>query len=107
MTMTRTFGVWRRASDLPLWRMMGDRIPVGPWPLKIQWCAFEITDYFARPLDLDSFMTGASEYDISSDEAYCPCGATLPNWDGSAGDLLRMIYQHCGAAGHPMPRFER
>lgn len=63
--------------------------------------------YHERSLNLDGFMTGPSDYDTSSDEVYCPCGATLPGWDGSAGELLRMIYRHCGAAGHPKPRFDR
>lgn len=64
-------------------------------------------DYYDWPLDYDSFMTGPSDYDMPSDEVYCPCGETLAPWDGTAGELLRMIYRHCAKAGHPKPRFDR
>lgn len=54
------------------------------------------------PLSFDAFWTGASEYDISSDEVYCPCGATI-TWDGNVGSALRSIIEHCKSAGHPLP----
>jgi hypothetical protein len=58
---------------------------------------------YGTPLSYDDFVTGPSDYDVPSDEIYCPCGVTLP-WDGDAGDLLRRIDDHCKATpGHPMP----
>lgn len=64
-------------------------------------------DYYEWPLSYDNFTTGASDYDMSSDEAYCPCGDTLPWPDGDLGSLLRVVLTHCGASGHPVPSFER
>lgn len=100
MTITRIFPAWRYASDFSLQRMLNSNYLV-------EWRAFELNDYFAWPLDLDAFTTGTSDYDLASDEAYCPCGVTMPNWDGSAGHLLRLIYHHCAVSGHPIPRFDR
>lgn len=120
MSIDRRFPKWRDAEVLDLW------VPVGtgtPWfdpghpryrpPSRRAFLArgpeFGIgsSDFYSTPLDLDDFVTGPSDYDMPSDEVYCPCGATLPGWDGSAGTLLRMIYQHCGASGHPRPVFDR
>lgn len=39
--------------------------------------AVEGVDHFPIPLSWRSFKLGASDYDIVSDEAYCPCGATV------------------------------
>lgn len=100
---TRTFPVWR-GEIFPL-RDIG-------FPGRQQLVQFIATDYgpsadfYPWPLDLDAFTTGPSDYDMSSDEAYCPCGATLSGWDGTAAHLLRLIYQHCATSAHPRPRFE-
>jgi hypothetical protein len=94
------YPVWRRAIDLDLTKLTGYRdyrVTFTPLPQK---------DYFEFPLNYDDFLTGVSDYDTNSDEIYCPCDTMLP-WDGTAGDLLRRIAQHCGSSGHPMPRFER
>lgn len=58
------------------------------------------------PMVYDNFATGSSDYDMASDEVYCPCGETLSCWDGTAGQLIRMIDQHCRTSGHPMPKLE-
>ena len=63
-------------------------------------------DYYSWPLDLDDFVTGQSDYDMPSDEVYCPCGATLPGWDGTVGHLLRLVGDHCHKAQHPRPKVE-
>jgi hypothetical protein len=62
--------------------------------------------FHSFPLDLDDFATGASERGGFGDEVYCPCGATIEDWDGTAGGLLRSIYAHCKKAKHPKPVFE-
>jgi len=64
-------------------------------------------DFHEWPLSYDNFTTGQSEYEIASDEAYCPCGAVLPWPEGDLGSLLRVVLTHCGSAGHPVPRFDR
>lgn len=99
---TRTYPVWRRAADLPVFRALGDPFRPDTWS-RIE---FRSRDCVSWPLDLDDFTTGASDYGISSDEIYCPCDVALHPWDGSAGDMLRMIYDHCATAGHPKPRYE-
>jgi len=101
---TRTFPVWR-GQIFPL-RNIGH--PARP-PQLVQFIASDYgpgADFFPWPLDLDGFTTGPSDYDMSSDEVYCPCGDTLSGWDGTAGHLLRLIYQHCVTSAHPRPRFE-
>lgn len=62
--------------------------------------------HFEWPLSYDNFTTGPNDYSMPSNEAYCPCGVTLPDWDGTAGHLLRIIDEHCDRAGHPKPRHE-
>lgn len=104
MTITRTFPLWRGAAAVELWIPAGTRHKVvfvarGP---EMSWSA----DWYDSPLDLDAFNTGASDYDTPADELYCPCGATLPGWDGNVATALRMIFDHCAKAGHPKPRFE-
>lgn len=97
---TRRYPVWRRATDLPLLRDLAFL----PWWVEFR--AVENSDYHLWPLDLDSFTTGRSDYEVLSDEINCPCGAILYPWDGTAGEMLRMIYGHCEASGHPKPRYE-
>lgn len=64
---------------------------------------FRASGIYGFPLSYDDFTTGASDYDVSSDEIYCPCDAVMP-WAGDAGDLLRRIDDHCRSTlGHPMP----
>lgn len=104
MSITRTFPVWRN-QIVDLWVPAGTKhrrvfIAKGPE------FGPPVADWYSTPLDLDDFQTGPSDYEMPSDEAYCPCGATLPNWGRSAGDLLRAIYAHCAKAGHPKPRYE-
>lgn len=82
----RTIHVWR----YPIVELL---VPIGYRPSGI----------YSFPLSYDDFVTGASDYDMASDEIYCPCDATLP-WGGDAGELLRRIDDHCKATpGHPMP----
>lgn len=105
MSINRTFPKWRDAERLDLLVPAGTQhrivfVAKGP---EFKWVA----DFFSTPLDLDDFATGPSDYDTPSDEVYCPCGATLPDWDGTAGDLLRMIYGHCEGMAHPRPVFDR
>lgn len=74
----------------------GFRTAHKPWPSEV----------FDLPFSYDAFTAGASDYDMSSDEIYCPCGVTLGSWDGSIGTALRMIVEHCVNAGHPQPVIE-
>lgn len=97
----KRYPVWRRAGDLVLTRATGHR------DFRVENHSIELRDYFEAPLDLDSFLTGPSDYEMPSDEVYCPCGDALGGWDGTAGELLRLIYQHCENKGHPRPVFER
>ena len=104
MTLRRQWSVWRNPI-VDLWVPAGTKhrivfLAKGPE-------AGVSADFYSTPLDLDDFVTGASDYDMLSDEIYCPCGATLPDWDGTAGDLLRMIYGHCEGMAHPRPVFDR
>lgn len=48
-------------------------------PVGWAWRPVELVDYF--PCDepiVNLFTFGASDYDMSDDEMYCPCGDTLP-----------------------------
>jgi hypothetical protein len=102
MTIDTRFAVWRNPI-VELW------VPAGRQHKVVHvvrdhlfvWSA----DHYEWPLSYDSFSTGPSEEEVPSDEIYCPCGKTL-EWDGTAGDMLRVIAQHCGTAGHPKPRYE-
>jgi hypothetical protein len=76
---------------------------VGAGPFRTPFIGRLGRDYFGWPLSYDEFETGASDYEMSSDEIYCPCGAVMC-WDGDAGDLLRRIDDHCKSnPSHPMP----
>jgi len=105
MTLAHRYPKWRDAERLDLWVPAGTqyrRVFIAHGP------EFALgADHFSWPLDLDDFATGASDYDMLDDEIYCPCGAVLPDIASSLGEKLRAVYQHCGAAGHPMPRFDR
>lgn len=62
-----------------------------------------VADYCDRVLTYDAFTAGPSDYDVPSDEIYCPCGAVLP-WGGDIGEAVRRIDDHCrSTVGHPMP----
>lgn len=104
MTMLRMFAAWRHPI-IDLWVPAGTKhrivfLAKGP--------EFSLgADHFTWPLDLDDFVTGQSDYDMSDDEVYCPCGVVLHDVGSSAGEILRAIYRHCGAAGHPRPAFDR
>lgn len=105
MTLSRQWPVWRN-QIVDLWVPAGSKHRI-VFLAKGPEFGVPSADWYSMPLDLDDFMTGPSDYDSPSDEVYCPCGATLPEWDGTAGELLRLIYRHCGAAGHPRPAFDR
>lgn len=110
MTYDNRFAVWRYAADLPVYRSLGLR-PVtvqrgsitisGPERAEFwtQFHAWAGNDYFDRVLDLDSFAIDGYG------DVTCPCGEVLSA--DNAGDQLREIYKHCGAAGHPLPKFDR
>lgn len=98
MPVTRTFPVWRG--------QIVTTVKMGLREFRADFFAIESRDFFPWPMDLDGFTTGPSDYDSPSDEVYCPCGATLPGWDGTAGHLLRLIHHHCETSGHPKPRYE-
>ena len=105
MALSRLYPKWRDAELLDLWVPAGTkhrRVFLAKGPEFGPEASF-----YSFPLSLDDFTTGPSDYEMPSDEAYCPCGAVLPDWGSSAADLLRAIYQHCGAAGHPRPTFDR
>lgn len=106
MSIDRRFPKWRDAEVLDLWVPAGTKHRI-VFLAKGPEFGGGSADFYSTPLDLDDFATGASDYDMLSNEVYCPCGATLPDWDGTAGDLLRIIYRHAGAAGHPRPVFDR
>ena len=113
MTFDNRFAVWRRAADgITPQRTMGgptvvrrgDVTITGPgrttWQTPVvRWAR---VDYFDTPLDLDSFVAADEECGL---DVTCPCGEPLAA--ATAGELLREIYKHCGAAGHPRPKFER
>lgn len=103
MTMVHRYPVWR-------YQIVDLRMPIGAAHRRIHIARGPefgpSADWYSYPLDLDDFSTGPSEYELASDEVYCPCGATLPEWDGTAGHLLRLISDHCHKAGHPTPKIE-
>lgn len=94
MTMTRTSPCWRNAGLLPVYRTLVSGV--------MQFRPMAGVDYFPVTLDLDAFEFNDPE--MSSSDASCPCGVGLSADD--VGDLLREIYRHCAAAGHPRPIFE-
>lgn len=103
---TRTFPIWQYAGDMVIFRDIA--FPGRPAQL-VQFIASDYgpnAAFYGWPLDLDGFTTGPSDYDTPSDEVYCPCGATLDGWDGTAGHLLRLIHHHCETSAHPRPRYE-
>lgn len=117
MTLAHRFLVWRRAADLPVYRSLlgpsrmmlrradGDVITV-TGPGQVTWLTqfhpWADRDYADREFTLDVFRSGDEGYALN---VTCPCGEDL--FGDDVGDLLREIYKHCGAAGHPRPRFER
>jgi hypothetical protein len=104
VTFDNRFAVWRNPI-IDLWVPAGTqhrRVFFAKGP-EFGWAA----EMHEIPLCLDSFTIGPSDYEMPSDELYCPCGAVIRDWGDSAGELLREIYKHCGAAGHPRPIFER
>jgi len=110
------YPIWRYATDLPVYRALtgpsrtvfrradGDVVLTGPEQVTwlTRFCAWAGADYTDRDFTLDLFLAVDSGYAL---DVTCPCGQWLSGDD--AGDLLREIYQHCGSAGHPRPRFER
>lgn len=114
MTMVNTFRKWRYAEDLPVFRTLlgptrvvrGDVVLTlhdAPREFRTQWHPQEGADFTDADFALDLFALLCD--DQGSPGAVCPCGDELPG--GDAGELLRAIYQHCGAAGHPRPTFDR
>jgi hypothetical protein len=107
MTFDNRFAVWCYAANLPVYRSLGLRPTTvqrgsitisGPERAEFwtQFHAWAGKDYFDRVLDLDSFAA-----DVCALDVVCPCGEQLSADD--VGELLREIYQHCGAADHPVP----
>lgn len=74
----------------------GPRALPASWPFRAE----EGVDYFAYPLTPASFLTGPSDYDIASDQAYCPCGATLDWPDRVLGTAVEIAQAHIDKA-HP------
>lgn len=103
MTMTRTFLCWRSAGLLPVYRTLVGEARRGPGRMtwQTQFRSINGVDYVNIPLTLDAF-----EYvgDARMLDVACPCGEVIVCLD--VGDLLREIYRHCSAAGHPRPIFE-
>jgi hypothetical protein len=64
------------------------------------WRPVEGAEYFPAVLGLGCFDTGRSDYDARSDEAYCPCGATLSWPSGNVADLVQICEAHIAEA-HP------
>lgn len=65
------------------------------------WFAVEYEDYFPWPLTADSFKTGPSDYDVPSDEIYCPCGDVIDwEWPHSVGGGADAVAEHIRAK-HP------
>jgi hypothetical protein len=60
----------------------------------------EAYDYFPYPLTFASFFTGQSEYEVPSDEVYCPCGLALPWDDRNLGTAVEIADEHIEQA-HP------
>lgn len=99
----RAYRVWRHAENFELLVPTGHYGRAHGHPFRI---AFRVDPgaIFDIPLSYDAFKTGPSDYDMPSDEIYCPCGTILRWPTGDAGDLLRAIDQHCTVAtAHPMP----
>jgi hypothetical protein len=70
------------------------------YPSRVAFRAAEGADYFASPLAVASFFTGPSDYEMPSDELYCPCGATIHWPDGNLGTAVELVEEHVGEA-HP------
>lgn len=56
--------------------------------------------YFESPLSYGSFFAGQSDYEVPSDELYCPCGVTLDWPDRNIGTAVELIDEHIAEA-HP------
>ena len=108
-----SLAVWRGAeTDITPLRTMGGpaRIRRGDvtitGPGRVTWKTpfhpMRGVDYTDREFILDVFEHDPEAWALG---VTCPCGEALAGDD--AGDLLREIYKHCGAAGHPKPIFER
>lgn len=97
MSHIRRFPYWRNAEHLVVFRTLAGptreyRTPVFLMP-GVDFTDAEFT------LDVFDAQTEGWALDVN-----CPCGEQVAG--ESAGDLLRNIYRHCEAAGHPYPRFE-
>lgn len=114
MSMDGLYPKWRYAEDLPIFRTMGGpkRVQIREagvvvreliGPEQVTWStpfrAWAGTDYTDRIFSLDVFTIDGYG------DVTCPCGEVLSA--DNAGDQLREIYKHCGASGHPLPRFDR
>lgn len=116
MSHIQRFPIWRRASDLPVYRTVsgypkrlvqrGDVLVAITMPERAEWqtqfTPWAGADYTDAKLTLDLFEL-KDDYEASA--VACPCGEML--YADNVGDLLREIYKHCGAAGHPRPGFDR
>lgn len=115
MSYIQRFPYWRYAGDLPVYRSLGLRpVVVQRGGIRIEgpdraefWTQFhpcEGDDFTDVKFTLDVFRASDSGYAYALDVT-CPCGEQVSGED--AGDLLREIYKHSGAAGHPRPGFDR
>lgn len=116
MTIAHRYPAWRRAEDLPVYREIGGpkrvtiKRPDGDitltGPEQVTWLTqyrpWAGLDYTGCEFTLDAFRAVEEGYAL---DVTCPCGERVSGDD--AGDLLREIYKHCGAAGHPLPGFDR
>jgi hypothetical protein len=68
------------------------------FPSRVVFRATEGVDYFASPLTVASFYTGQSDYDVPSDELYCPCGADVRWDDRNLGTAVELADEHIAEA---------
>lgn len=64
-------------------------------PQFCQWMPLPLPAVFETyfPIDLtpDLFTTGPSDWDVPSDEIYCPCGKKLPWPSRTVGEAMRLV----------------
>jgi hypothetical protein len=73
--------------------------PSGPRPA-VPFIPGEGEHYFESPLGYGSFFAGQSDYEVPSDELYCPCGVTLEWPDRNLATAVEAVDEHIAEA-HP------